>query len=56
MISPNFKVREFSIADSTPYAIALSWSATAQVGGFINGHYFVLFLTGSHTTGRSHGD
>jgi len=30
MISPNFKVREFSIADSTPYAIALSWSATAQ--------------------------
>jgi molecular chaperone DnaK (HSP70) len=31
MISPNFKVREFSIADSTPYAIALSWSASAQV-------------------------
>jgi heat shock protein 4 len=28
MISPNFKVREFSIADSTPYAISLSWSAT----------------------------
>lgn len=33
MISPNFKVREFSIADSTPYAIALSWSASTQGGG-----------------------
>ena len=31
MISPNFKVREFSIADSTHYAISLTWSHTSQV-------------------------
>jgi heat shock protein 4 len=26
MLSPSFKVREFAVVDSTPYAIALSWS------------------------------
>ena len=33
MISPNFRVREFSILDSCPYAIALSWSSAQQVSG-----------------------
>jgi heat shock protein 4 len=28
MLSPNFKVRDFAVVDSTPYAIALSWSAS----------------------------
>jgi heat shock protein 4 len=31
MISPNFRVREFSIMDSCPYAIALRWSSSQQV-------------------------
>lgn len=30
MISPNFRVREFSILDSTPYAIAMSWTKGEQ--------------------------
>jgi len=30
MISPNFRVRDFQVQDSTPYSIALAWSGTAS--------------------------
>mmetsp|Transcript_42485 Transcript_42485/g.99740 ORF Transcript_42485/g.99740 Transcript_42485/m.99740 type:complete len:846 (+) Transcript_42485:150-2687(+) len=29
MISPNFRVRDFQVQDSTPYSVALAWSGTA---------------------------
>eukprot|EP00290_Baffinella_frigidus_P015828 CAMPEP_0180215816 /NCGR_PEP_ID=MMETSP0987-20121128/15773_1 /TAXON_ID=697907 /ORGANISM="non described non described, Strain CCMP2293" /LENGTH=843 /DNA_ID=CAMNT_0022174651 /DNA_START=55 /DNA_END=2586 /DNA_ORIENTATION=+ len=48
MISPNFRVREFAVADSCPYPIALSWSKDGvvepmDVDGAAGGKASVIF-------------
>ena len=33
MMSPNFRVREFAVADCSPYAISLSWTSAGAGAG-----------------------